>query len=1393
MAMIKTIFPWKRYWLPESNNDHQDGVQSGFLQLPSEEYRHFYPVVPKQLADLTEIPILILLGEPGYGKSQVLSDEKIRLSEQQPDDLFTFCDLKTYGPGDQESLKNELFDKQKLQQIEQGKRLWVLLDGLDECGLHSPGTWLIREFIQKIDKPERVFVRITCRPSHWPELLQTAFQDRWSSVAQTAVETWRLCPLLEDDVRTAAQLQSINAESLLKIIAEQHIEQLAALPVTLQFILSLYQQEKLPSQRTEIFEKGLKLLCEDSPERRDSASKSQIPADVRFQTAARIALGYILQGSNGIWNGPSVECSNVLFDAKQVTCRESQFEITEIAVSETLEQTGIFARLDGQRFQFASRTFGEFLTAWFIAKSNVSTEQKLKVLLHPDSRRLIPDLHETAAWLAALDSEFLIWLVKHEPEAALEADFATLAQGDLPVLVDGLLQRAAEEQRATYGWQKLAKLKYPGLEAKLRSFITDKRNPLVARSLAIKIVNACELQELGTILAELALDQQEDMELRKQAASSMVNMDDDAKMMLIPLAKSVQDSSLKAIALSTLGLRLMGAEAFFRQISPDFLENDSGDFRFQIFQDSFLNELDADGLIAGLQWIAKHAPISHDQFASNKLKSKLLAKAFGYLNEQGVVEALVGAIKVLRSHYNYLFDDLEKDERQDFFGNISRRRIVLAELIKQIDASEVWNFFAIDCFREEDCMWLFKRFDNTSSESERHVIASALNLLIERHENRNAVEEVLIRAGLEAVKPDPILAKHLAWLVKDTNLTSQATIDYRKQYFENKELMLRLNQRSEAQSKLPNPPEFYIQKNLSDCEIGDVSRWEYLISSLALQEDGSQVFPHDPDSLPGWQKADGSLRNRIAEVALNYLQQAIPPKDEVLLQNSRTIAQAACGLAVAILAETNCLPLLPPEHLSRWCLVAVTHFFEPETRQQLFRQMRPLVPEAFDDAVLKVIDQQGETGSVHLLQSCREVWHPDFLQKLAVTRLNAINWKFDSRLSLAESLIQKNVDNIIKQLIYWLKNESDIANRRSTAIALLIHAPVQVWGEIQQFLTENVDLAKEVILSVAYSGGYSDEIYSKLDVSQLGWLYDHLRILFPPSEDPPVNNQGYTVTREHDAARFRDSMIGWLKSLGNAESIRELDRICQDYPELWLIRARADACKNLWRKQRTQLSFADSITLLSDGHTSVVRNSRELMDVVEAALQSFADEAQHGSPPLAVFLWNEKQSKPVSEQRLSDFLKFYLEREWRGRRIIINREVEVQNWRDFGIGERTDLLIQTVAPNGNTNLSNPCVVIEVKPDSKAKPAKDIAEQLVDQYLDSTSRSSGIYLIGWFGQSQRRPITGLRQDAEKHAQQNSNDAITVRSVVLDISHPRHPECLDTAPPTLTNLELTVKDI
>ncbi|NJA08313.1 hypothetical protein HC024_21675 [Methylococcaceae bacterium WWC4] len=1150
MSDTSCCFPWPRYWFPEGNSN-SIFVQSGYLALPPAEHRHYYQALPKQLAELTQIPVLILLGEPGYGKSHALADEQIRLEKEHPDDLVIIKDLKIFDSGDGQ----RLLDSDEFKLVEQGRHLWILLDSFDECTLPAPGDWLISNFINKVKYPERVFVRITCRPSHWPERLEKAFSERWRSVAESPVESWRLCPLREDDIRIAANLSQINAEEFLNTVTERNVEQLAALPVTLQFMLRLFQENRLRKLRTEIFEQGLELLCEDSPERQITGFKSQIPASDRFRVATKIALGYVLQGCNSIWLGPRVECPIGLFDARQVSCKEVGQEISDEAVKETLELTGIFARVDGNNFQFASRTFAEFLAAWYIAKSPVPTSQKLKVLLHPDSQRLIPDLHETAAWLAALDADFLIWLVNHEPEAALESDFATLAQADLPTLVDGMLHLATEEQRPSYDWQRLMKLQYPGLERKLSGVISDSSASFAARALAIRIVNACELQSLGTELAELALNDREVVELRELAISNMINMDDAAKKRLIPLAKTTVDSPLKAKVLSLIGPALMGFDTFLNQISPAFLDTSPYDLRFVADEDSFLDQFNVEGLIAGLNWITKHAPIGHDRFSSNRLKSHLLIRAFEHLKEANVVPAIVRALKALRTHHELFFDGLCESKQQNPFDDADKRHIILIELINQINSESIneWIFLGEGCIRKEDCRWLFEQYDREQSDEKRRLIAVAVNQLIQYFGNREDVEEVLSRAGLEVNDPDPILTEYMAWLINPTDLTSQSTINSREQYFRWKDLS-RVDGSSRKAKSLPNPPEYYIQIELEACETSGFEHWPNLIASLALQEDSRHKFPRDPDSLPGWQKSDDILRHRIAEVALDYLKSAETPDETILLEDSRTFSQAAWGLAVAILADTENLHRLSVEDLSRWCLAAVTHFFESKTKQRVLSALRPLVLGAFDDAVMKKIDKEAESGSLHLLNSCREIWHPGFLQRLADTRLNTPKWLFDSRLSLAEFLIQNKLNDITEQLVDWLSSESDSENRCSAAISLFKYAPVQAWANIQRLLMEEEELAREVILAVAYSGGYSDTIYSDLDAVQLGWLYDRLRDLFPPAEDPPIPDHVYSPTPRHDTSNFRDGMIGRLKNLATPDAVKELDRICEAYPHSsWLI------------------------------------------------------------------------------------------------------------------------------------------------------------------------------------------------------------------------------------------------
>ena len=59
-------YNWQRFWCPYNGNVHLDG---GFLSDPTSKWGKIYNPDVRFLADYTQYKCLILLGEPGMGKS----------------------------------------------------------------------------------------------------------------------------------------------------------------------------------------------------------------------------------------------------------------------------------------------------------------------------------------------------------------------------------------------------------------------------------------------------------------------------------------------------------------------------------------------------------------------------------------------------------------------------------------------------------------------------------------------------------------------------------------------------------------------------------------------------------------------------------------------------------------------------------------------------------------------------------------------------------------------------------------------------------------------------------------------------------------------------------------------------------------------------------------------------------------------------------------------------------------------------------------------------------------------------------------------------------------------------------------------------------------------------
>lgn len=71
--MEKYKYNWTRFYYPRSEQFKFD--YNGYLEDPFDKYGKFFNSEAKTFEDISNIPCLILLGEPGIGKSYVIKKE----------------------------------------------------------------------------------------------------------------------------------------------------------------------------------------------------------------------------------------------------------------------------------------------------------------------------------------------------------------------------------------------------------------------------------------------------------------------------------------------------------------------------------------------------------------------------------------------------------------------------------------------------------------------------------------------------------------------------------------------------------------------------------------------------------------------------------------------------------------------------------------------------------------------------------------------------------------------------------------------------------------------------------------------------------------------------------------------------------------------------------------------------------------------------------------------------------------------------------------------------------------------------------------------------------------------------------------------------------------------
>ena len=430
--ITEPTYAWQRFWSSRTGNVNL--TDGGYLVDPLGRYgRSLNPnVVPFDA--ISTLRCLVLLGEPGIGKSHALRTELTALQDRSdpPGGQVLSIDLRAFSS--EERFARKIFESDKYQAWRSGTHnLHLFLDSLDECLLRidNVAAFLLEELQQDASRLDRLFIRIACRTAEWSSaLFEAGLKRLWG---ETNVGVYELAPLRHADVTIAARDNGLDSALLIEEIERKNAVPLAIKPVTLGLLIRMYRDRGgLPTTQTELYREGLRLLCEESNESYDSAARlrqrSSLTAHQRLAVASRIAAVLIFANRYAVWVGvdggnvPPEDVTVAMLSGGNEFANGETFPLDENAIRETL-RTGLFSSRGPGRLGWAHQTYAEFLAADYLARHDMPLSQRLGLLVYPGdpNGKLIPQLHETAAWAASIDFDLFRAIVDTNPEVMLRS------------------------------------------------------------------------------------------------------------------------------------------------------------------------------------------------------------------------------------------------------------------------------------------------------------------------------------------------------------------------------------------------------------------------------------------------------------------------------------------------------------------------------------------------------------------------------------------------------------------------------------------------------------------------------------------------------------------------------------------------------------------------------------------------------------------------------------------------------------------------------------------------------------------------------------------------------------------------------------------------------------
>lgn len=1296
--------PWRRWW---SEVGFEPRLYNGILANPSDPHREFLAPGLTELWEHDATRCVVLLGEPGSGKSHELDADRQRWADQGSQ--VHAIDLGAHLTA--EGLRAAVLRDQAVEQwaASREEELVLFLDGFDEA---HEATARVAEVLAACfgELPfERLRVRITSRSSIWPDRFTDALDNLWPGSRSSIA----IAPLTRDDILIAAAARSGGGEEFMRQVDDRDIAPLAARPVTLGMLLAL-GDEPLPDNRLDLYATATKHLAAENNVRRRQDRKVGPSIGDRVAAAELLAAATVLTGTPILERRaePDSDGSAIALDSV-LLAPVTQDQLDAVWDSALLAPAG------SGKNRWAHRSIAEYLAARRLANLPLGTVQSL--LADASSGLVVPQLAGTAAWTAYLNEAVWEWLAAVEPDLLVTSDLRTAPIDKRKRIARSVLAKIATGPPA-HGYRSYKDLGFPGVEDDVRPLL-DRAHPWWVRREILSFCHSAEVvgldEEIVTLVEEVAKSSGADKDsdevgLATLAAltlgqSSEPNLDQRIRTLVAdstvpidirgalvhPLAQ--RDGLLNALRLLG-GTELSYPTAVRKEVAelvePALLQPDPPWREIIEWLDEALVSDPTEPVFLHITGIAVACAVAEAG------PDDALWPTVGRLAAQAI------------SSQNSLFG---WDRKQIATWPDDTRRRLAYEVVRA-DHEDWFSAHVLRTFgaiTDEDLdYWLT-------------LYAQALTA-------QDSVEEEIALAGVTAVGGPSdervaiadSVADHLPALAEwHEDFTSEAARARWNDYQESDRDRLAKEAATEAER-------YFSTARLERAVVA--GSWHSVVGELAKNTElhTGRVWGRPISDGPAWALVADTLRAEVIGLALGFLNAPGQPTDphapddfgEALSLIDQVAQKALDDLDHQVLL--NWLPLvIERNHIhgaAKGLIALLTPRYSTDVEQTLVELVRSEAPKQFTSIPHYIGDfttpDLGDALAEEIEQSCTD------RNVMAEYLLMLFDRAPETATASALRLLQERPpgppsDDDPDAVRGW--------ERAIGAAIAIIQTPAvtEHFDEVMACLTDSPELAEQ---ATVYSIHKAKSGWRSLTEDQLADLYIWTH------RHAPKDGTGH---RLEPLRSFGSTVYNWLRERIVPEAVDAFVRIANETGEPWGLEAAQEVAARVRDQQWSPPSINELLGILEDPRRRSVRSEAQLAAVLLDAIDAVHGEIRRDPDVLSTF-WEKQLGEttyiPPDERTFATRFVDRLDRHLDG--VILRQECQLS----LKVGDVKGTLLDIEAIVHVDGGPDAVVIIEAKGNWHRDVRTAMKDQLVDRYLTGKRTRTGIYLLAAYASSHWAP-------------------------------------------------------